>query len=172
MLRMFLAQKNLRSKLSCIENNSLSPYKQILQKSFKLHSSLYFHRKLLAKFAEFYTNFLYVLLPNQLLLFCYSQITNLLKNTLIGIEKLNSRQLYSLLVYTHPFRSTSRKYFVELFKTDSSDCKQIYLLPHIITLESYSRSFQCKILNNILYLNETFYISQIGFTALSFLQKF
>ena len=29
------------------------------------------------------------------------------KNTLIGIEKLNSRQLYSLLVYTHPFTRRS-----------------------------------------------------------------
>ena len=29
------------------------------------------------------------------------------KDTFIGIEKLNSRQLYSLLVNTHPFSPTS-----------------------------------------------------------------
>ena len=76
------------------------------------------------------------------------------KNTLIGIEKLNSRQLYSLLVYTHPFTPTSQKYLNELLKTDSFDWKQIYLLPRLVTLDSYSRSFQYKILNNVLYLNK------------------
>ena len=73
---------------------------------------------------------------------------------LIGIEKLNSRQLYSLLVYTHPFTPTSQKYLNELFKTNSFDWKQIYLLPRLVILDSYSRSFQYKILNNVLYLNK------------------
>ena len=76
------------------------------------------------------------------------------KNTLIGIKKLNSSQLYSLLVYTHPFTPTSQKYLNESFKTDSFDWKQIYLLPLSVTLDSYSRSFQYKILNNVLYLNK------------------
>ena len=76
------------------------------------------------------------------------------QNKLIGIERLNSRQLYSLLVYTHPFTPTSQKYFMKLFKTDSLDWKQIYLLPRLVTLYSYSRSFQYKILNNILFLNK------------------
>ena len=79
---------------------------------------------------------------------------HLSKKTLIGIEKLHSRQLYSLIVYTHPFTPTSQKYFVDLFKTDSFDWKQIYLLPRLVTLNSYSHSFQYKIQNNILYLNK------------------
>ena len=88
----------------------------------------------------------------------YSKITILFeKNTLIGIEKLNSRQLYSLLAYTHPYTPTSQKYFNELLKTGSLDWKQIYLLPRLVTLDSYSRSFQYKILKNILYLNKTFF---------------
>ena len=41
-------------------------------------------------------------------------------------------QLYSLLVYTHPFTSTSWKNFNKLFKTDSFDWKQIYLLPRLV----------------------------------------
>ena len=76
----------------------------------------------------------------------------ILKNTLIGIEKLNLRQLHSLLVYTHSFTPTSQKYFMESFKTSSFDWKQIYLLLRLVTLDSYSRSFQHKILNDILYL--------------------
>ena len=61
---------------------------------------------------------------------------------------------YTLLVYTHPFTPTSQKYLSELFKTDSFDWKQIYLLPRLVTLDSYSRSFQYKILNNVFYLNK------------------
>ena len=76
------------------------------------------------------------------------------KKTLIGIEKLNSRQLYSLLVYTHPFTPTSQKYLNESLKTDSFDRKQIYLLPRLVALDSYSCSFQYKILSNVLYLNK------------------
>ena len=68
-----------------------------------------------------------------LLAIYYSQITILLKNTLISIEKLNSRQLYSLLVYTHPFTPTSQKYFMQLFKTYSFDWKQICPLPRLET---------------------------------------
>ena len=75
------------------------------------------------------------------------------KNTLIGIQKLNLRQLYSPLVYTHPYIPTSQKYFKELFTTDNLDWKQIYLLPCLVTLDNYSRSFQCEILNSVLYLN-------------------
>ena len=76
------------------------------------------------------------------------------KKTLTGIDNLNSRQSYSLLVFTHPFTPTSQKYFIKLFKTDSFDWEQIYLLPRLVTLDSYSRSLQYKILNNILYLNK------------------
>ena len=75
-------------------------------------------------------------------------------NTLIGIDKLNSRQLYSLLVYTHPFTPTSQKYLNELLTTDNFDWNQIYILPRLVTLDSYSHFFQHKILNNILYLHK------------------
>ena len=81
----------------------------------------------------------------------YSQITTLSKKV-IGIY---SRQFYSLLVYTHPFTSRSKKYFIELFKIGSFDWKHIYLLPCLVPLDSYSRYFQYKILNNILYLKKT-----------------
>ena len=65
--------------------------------------------------------------------------------------------MYSLLVYTHPFTPTSQKYLNELLKTDSLDWKQIYLLPRLVTLDSSSCSFQCKILNNVLYLNKNLF---------------
>ena len=73
---------------------------------------------------------------------------------LIGIEKLNSGQLYSLPVRTHLFTPTSQKYLNELLKTNSLDWKQIYILPRLVTFDSYSRFFQNNILNNVLYLNK------------------
>ena len=102
----------------------------------------------------------------------YSKITTSLKKTLIGIEKLNARQWYSLLVYTHPYTPTSQKYFNELLKTDGLDWKQTYLLPRLVTLDSYSRSFQYKILNNVLYLNEKLFTFRKSTSPLSFPQTF
>ena len=43
------------------------------------------------------------------------------KDTLIGTEKLNSREFYSLLVYNHPYTPISQKYLNKLLKTDSLD---------------------------------------------------
>ena len=37
------------------------------------------------------------------------------------------------------------------------DCKKIYMLPRLTTIESSLRSFQYEILNNILYLNDRLY---------------
>ena len=65
----------------------------------------------------------------------YSQITILLKKILIGIDKLNSRHLHFLLVYTHRYTPTSQKYFNELLITDSVDWKRINLLPCLVTLD-------------------------------------
>ena len=42
-------------------------------------------------------------------------------------------------------------------KLTDIDFTKIYTLPRIITIESYLRTFQCKILKSILYLNERFF---------------
>ena len=51
---------------------------------------------------------------------------------------------------------TCKKYFNELLKTDSLDWNHIYLTSSLVNLETYSRSFQYKILNNVFYLNKNF----------------
>ena len=46
----------------------------------------------------------------------------------------------------------------DTFKTDSLDTgNRSIFLPRVVTFESYSRSFQHKILNHILYLNKKFF---------------
>ena len=61
----------------------------------------------------------------------YSKIPTLLKK-LIGFEKLNSRELVSLLVYTHPITTTSQSF--------------------LVMLDSYSRFFKCNFLKTCIWL--------------------
>ena len=88
----------------------------------------------------------------------YSSHHLIKKNNIIGIEKLTSKELYILLIETIPHKPTSQNYFEQLFNHQNFIWKEIYLLPRIITLDCYARSFQYKILNNILYLNKKLFL--------------
>ena len=59
-----------------------------------------------------------------------------------------------MLVYDAPHKPTSQKYFEQLFPSEIFIWKDIYLLVHKVTTDCYLRSFQYKILNNILFLNK------------------
>ena len=48
---------------------------------------------------------------------------------------------------------TSEIYFSEKYGIGNEECEKIYLLPGLVTLDTKTRIFQYKILNNILYLN-------------------
>ena len=52
------------------------------------------------------------------------------------------------------------------------DWKQIYLLPRLITFDSYSRSFQYQILNNVLYLDKKLFKLWKRRHIFAFLQTF
>ena len=45
-------------------------------------------------------------------------------------------------------------YFEAFFESSTIDWKDIYLLPRKTTINTKHRSLQCKILNNVLYLNK------------------
>ena len=45
-------------------------------------------------------------------------------------------------------------YFENLYTNYNTDWTAIYMLPCLITNNTYMRSFQCKILNNVLFLNK------------------
>ena len=109
-----------------------------------------------------------------MLIIYFSQITILLKkNILIGIDKLNSRQLYSLLAYTHLFTPTSQKYLNELLKTDSLklevdiSCNTFGSPWQLFSFLSIKNSEHCS-----LFKKKVFYFSKIDITSLSFLQTF
>ena len=75
-------------------------------------------------------------------------------NILLSLEKLNSKELY-LIQLTRDFcKPTSQIYFEKYFNDGVRDWKYIYILPCIVTSDPYTRYFQYKVLNNVLYLNE------------------
>ena len=75
-------------------------------------------------------------------------------NILLSLEKLNSKELY-LIQLTRDFcKPTSQIYFEKYFNDGVLDWKYIYILPRIATYDPYTRYFQYKVLNNVLYLNE------------------
>ena len=77
------------------------------------------------------------------------------KNNLLTLEKLNSREIYNIMINGIPHTPTSKRYFEQLFTEHILDWKEIYLLSRDVTLDCYSRSSKYKILNNIFFLNKT-----------------
>ena len=55
-------------------------------------------------------------------------------------------------------KPSSNIYLKNLFNHEDTDWKAIYMLPRLVTHDTYMRFFQCKILNNILYLNRKLHI--------------
>ena len=63
-------------------------------------------------------------------------------------------------------KPASNIYFEKLFENTTLDWSKIYLSPRLVTIDTTLRSFQYKILNNILFLNEKEYSFGITRTAL------
>ena len=86
-------------------------------------------------------------------------------NILLSLEKLNSNELY-LIQLTRDFcKQTSQSYFEQHFNDCVLDWKYIYILPRIVTSDPYTRYFQYKVLNYVLYLNEKLFIFGIYETS-------
>ena len=79
----------------------------------------------------------------------------LIKNTrVIVLDKITVREIYSVLLLSSGNTPTSQKYFGKVFPNENFDWKKIYILPRVVTINSFQRNFQYKILHNILYLNK------------------
>ena len=64
-----------------------------------------------------------------------------------------------ILEYKKP---TSQVYFKNLFENNDFDWNKIYILPRLATLDSVLRSFQYKVLHNVLYLNQKLFLFRIA----------
>ena len=96
----------------------------------------------------------------------YSNHHLIKKNNVLSLDKLNVKELYSMLVYDAPHRPTSQKYFEQLFPSEIFIWKDTYLLVRKVTTDCYLRSFQYKILNNILFLNKELSVFGISNSSL------
>ena len=73
---------------------------------------------------------------------------------IIILEKLSSKELYSLLISVIDHQPTSQKYFDNLFPNVKLPWKEIYLTARKATSNSHLRCFNYKIINYVLYLNK------------------
>ena len=78
---------------------------------------------------------------------------------ILVLEKLISKELYQILISSRTNKVTSVTYFETKFNRNSLDWTKIFLLPGLTTYNTYIRSFQYKILYNILFLNKKLYLS-------------
>ena len=86
-------------------------------------------------------------------------------NVLLSLEKLNSKELY-LIQLTRDFcKPTSQIYFEKHFNDCVLDWKYIYVLPCIVTFDTYTRYFQYKVLNNVFYLNQKLFLFGLSETS-------
>ena len=72
----------------------------------------------------------------------------------VPVENLNSKQIYDIILRNESHIPTAQTTLRGKFPlVEQKTWKNIYMIPRKATKHAYSRSFQYKILNNILYLN-------------------
>ena len=80
---------------------------------------------------------------------------------------MSSKELYSILIKEFTNRPSPNFYFEKIFPNMKFDWRKIYISPRILTINSYLRSFQYKILINILFLNEKLFVFRLKNLPLS-----
>ena len=73
---------------------------------------------------------------------------------ILTLEKLSSEELYSMLITKFIDKPSSNVYFENVFPNTKFDWTKMDILNRIKTINTYLRSFQYKILNRILFLNQ------------------
>ena len=90
----------------------------------------------------------------------------------LTLEKLSSKELSSVLITKFTNKPSSNVYFEKILSNMKFDQKKSYILPRITTINTYLRSFQYKILNNILFMNKQLFVFRTKTTLLcSFCNK-
>ena len=67
---------------------------------------------------------------------------------------MNSKEIYTIIISSKVHIATSRTYFEKQFPVYNFQWTGIYTLLRKVTINAYLRSFQYRMLNNILYLNK------------------
>ena len=78
---------------------------------------------------------------------------------ILTLDKLSSTEIYAILISKFlSSKPSSNFYFENLFNDNDIDWATIYMLPRLATYNTYMRSFQYKLLNNVLFLNKKLHI--------------
>ena len=67
---------------------------------------------------------------------------------------MSSKEIYSIIISSKVNIPTSQIHFEKIFPLCNFQWKDHYTLPHKVTINSYLGYFQCKVLNNVIYLNK------------------
>ena len=71
---------------------------------------------------------------------------HLMKNTrVIVLDKLTTREIYSVLLLSSGNTPTSQRYFDKVFPNENFDWKKIYILPKVASINTFQSNFQRKI---------------------------
>ena len=76
----------------------------------------------------------------------------------ITLNKLTSTEIHSIFVSKIENKLFCNIYLENLFNDNDIDWAAIYMLPRLVAYNTYMRSFQYKILNNVLFLNKKLHI--------------
>ena len=77
--------------------------------------------------------------------------------TILPLDKLSSKEIYSIVMSYIVNKPTSNIYFEKLFENTTLDWTEIYLSPRLATSDTTLRSFQYQILNKVLFLIKKLY---------------
>ena len=98
--------------------------------------------------------------------FCLFNPHLIYKARMLPCSRLSSRELYNIRLSKIVGTPTSQLHIQKLLNAPSLPWKSIYLLARSISIDSYSRVFQYKCLNSILYLNLALYKMGLSDTPL------
>ena len=85
---------------------------------------------------------------------------------ILPLDKLSSKEIYSILISNNVSKPTSNNYFEKLFENTTLDWNKVYLSPRLANIDTTLRPFRYKILNNVLFLHKKLYTFGITNTAL------
>ena len=69
-------------------------------------------------------------------------------------EQIEQQKNYSILIESTDSTPSSQTYYTNILQNSNLDWKAIDMLPRIVTNDSRLQVCQCKLLNNVLYLNK------------------
>ena len=84
----------------------------------------------------------------------------------INLTKLTSKKLYWILVEDIRVPPNATLKYNSIYSYQDFNWKQIYLIPHKVTLDIRTRIFQYKLLNRIVYANKLLYKIKLLDTSL------